>query len=141
MRHPLLGIACIAVLCVILVLGLWPFHSPTNEVTWLKDQNGLRFGDYGTVMDTGVFKGTGSRDEASCTIELWLQAALPNNGGTILTFYSPDNPLQFSVHQSITDLMLQSRGSSSPARAASGRRAARGLHGGFASRARGGAES
>jgi len=116
-RHSLLGIACIAVLCVILVLGLWPFHSPTNEVTWLKDQNGLRFGDYGTVMDTGVFKGTGSRDEASCTIELWLQAALPNNGGTILTFYSPDNPLQFSVHQSITDLMLQSRGSSSPARA------------------------
>jgi hypothetical protein len=116
-RHPLLGIACLAVLCVNLVPGLWPFHSPRNEVAWLKDHNGLRFGDYGTVMSTGVFKGAGSRDEASCSIELWLQSTLPDNGGTILTFYSPDSPLQFSVHQYLTDLILQSWGSTSPARA------------------------
>jgi hypothetical protein len=116
-RHLLLCIACVAVLCGILVAGLWPFHSPRNEVTWLQDQNGLRFGDYGTVMSTGAFRETGSRDEASCTIELWLHAALPSNGGTILTLFAPDNPLQFSLYQSLTDLMLQSGRSSSPNRA------------------------
>jgi hypothetical protein len=117
MKHVLLVIACFGILSGILVAGLWPFHPPRNQVTWLKDKNGLYFGDYGTVMSTGAFSSTGSGNKVSCTIELWLQTALTDTSGTILTFYTPDNPLRFSIHQSLTDLMLQSTRSSSPGRA------------------------
>ena len=116
MRHLLLGIACIASLSGILVAGLWPFHSPRNEVTWLKDRNGLLFGEYGTVMSTGALAGTGSSDPQPCSLELWLEAAT-DNGGTILSFYTPDNPLQLSLYQSHTDFVLQSRRSISPGQA------------------------
>jgi VanZ family protein len=107
MRHLLLTIVCIAVLCGILVAGLWPFHSPRNEVTWLKDRNGLRFGDYGTVRSAGALGQAVSGDPQSCSIELWLR---PGNdyGGTILTLYAADNSIPLSLHQSLADLMLQS---------------------------------
>ena len=114
-KEPLLGIACIAILGVILTLGLWPFHAPRNEVTWLQDRNGLRFGDYGTVTSSGVFQAASSPHESSCSIEIWLQAALADNEGTILTFYVHPQSLRFSLHQSITDLLLQ-RGSARAAR-------------------------
>ena len=51
-------------------------------------------------MSTGAFNGTVSKGEAPLT----------GNGGTILTSYAPDNPLQLSLHQSLIDLMLQSGG-------------------------------
>ena len=62
-----MAIACIAVLLGILVAGLWPFHTPKNEVTWLKDRNGLRFGDYGTVRSTDAldWAGRGTRNLAA----------------------------------------------------------------------------
>jgi hypothetical protein len=108
MRQRLIAITCICVLLVILALGLWPFHAPRNAVAWLKDGNGLRFGDYGTVISSGTFELAGSPNELSCNIEIWLQAALADNEGTILSFYLPNHPPQFSLHQSRTDLTLQS---------------------------------
>ena len=42
MKTRFLDLICVAVLCVILTLGLWPFHSPRNEVTWLGDHGGQR---------------------------------------------------------------------------------------------------
>ena len=48
-----LALICIAVLCTILTLGLWPFHSPRNEVAWLVNHDGLHFGTYGTVISSG----------------------------------------------------------------------------------------
>jgi hypothetical protein len=116
MTHSRLGVLCIFVLAVILTLGLWPFHAPTNEVTWLKDRNGIRFGDYGTVTSTGSLDSTGSAGPQPCSLELWLEAST-DNGGAILSFYAPDNPLQLSLNQSHTDLLLQSRQISSPGRA------------------------
>src|ERR1035438_2632440 len=112
-KQALLGSACIAVLLVILALGLWPFHAPRNAVTWLKDHSGLRLDDHGTVMSAGALDGTGSGDPQPCSIELWLQPA-NDHGGAVLTFYAPENPFRLSVHQSLTDLMLQSGRSGSP---------------------------
>jgi VanZ family protein len=126
MRNLRLGVLCIGVLSVILVLGLWPFHSPRNEVTWLKDRNGISFGDYGTVMSIGSLNGTGLRKQAPCSIELWIKPA-NDDGGTILTFYAPGRPLEFSLHQSITDLMLQCEGLVSPDRARKQRMYVRGV--------------
>src|ERR1022692_1439820 len=112
----LLGILCIASLSGILVAGLWPFHAPNNAVAWLKDRNGLRFGEYGTVLDPRRLPWAGLLDPQPGSIELWLEAAA-DNGGAILSFYAPDNPLQFSLNQSHTDLVLQSRRASSTGRA------------------------
>jgi hypothetical protein len=107
-RDTLLGILCIVVLCGILVAGLWPFRSPKNGATWLKGRNGLLFSDYATVIGAGALTGRGLGDSTDCSIEIWIPAVANNQGGTILSFYTPKHPLEFSLHQSLTDLMLQS---------------------------------
>jgi len=93
-------------LCGILVAGLWPFHSPRNQVHWLDKENGLRFGDYGTILSAGIFENASS-DGLSCSLEIWLEPASPWKVGTLVAFYSPFPPQQFSLQQSHTDLALQ----------------------------------
>ena len=104
-RARLPGLVCLSVLCGILVAGLWPFHAPRNAVTWLENQNGLCFGRYGTIVSSGTFQMAGSGDSSS--LEIWLQPAFPNASHTILSFYTPENPLQFSLHQYFSTLVLQ----------------------------------
>jgi VanZ family protein len=93
-------------LCSILVAGLWPFHSPKNQVHWLENENGLRFGHYGTILSSGIFERTSS-DGPSCSLEIWLEPASTWDTGTLIAFYSPLATRQFSLHQSYTDLALQ----------------------------------
>jgi hypothetical protein len=104
----LIPIGCIAVLAVILCLGLWPFHAPKNDVIWLKDRNGLTFGDYGTVMSTETFRPTGARGLGACTVEISLEPAITDYGGTILSFYTRNQLPGLSLHQSLSDLVVQS---------------------------------
>ena len=73
-RERFLPAICIAVVCGLLVLGLWHFHAPRNEVTRLGNENGLRFADAGTVVSMGEFRV--GRDESSCSIEVWVQPGL-----------------------------------------------------------------
>jgi hypothetical protein len=49
----LLGAASGLVLAGMLVAGLWPFHSPRNQVTWLADGHGARVGRHGTILCSG----------------------------------------------------------------------------------------
>jgi VanZ family protein len=100
------GALAVLTLCGILVAGLWPFHSPKNQVHWLDNENGLRFGDYGTILSSGMFE-SASSDGPSCSLEIWLEPALPWNGGTVVAFYSPSPRRQFSLQQSHYDLALQ----------------------------------
>lgn len=93
-------------LCGILAAGLWPFHSPKNQVHWLDNENGIRFGKYGTILSSGILERTNS-DGAACSLEIWLEPALPWNGGTVVAFYSPSLRRQFSLQQSHYDLALQ----------------------------------
>ena len=93
-------------LCTILVAGLWPFHSPKNEVHWLGNQNGLRFNNYGTVLSAGQSEWA-SLDVLSCSLEIWLMPALTWKTGTVLAFYNSLSHRQFSLRQSDTDLALR----------------------------------
>lgn len=102
-----LGRMCAFLLCGLLVGGLWPFHAPRNEVTWLERYNGLRFGKHGTILGSGAFK-TSLQDEACISLEVWSQPSLMNASNIFLTFYTPENPLQFSLRQYRADLILQS---------------------------------
>jgi hypothetical protein len=106
MKPKLLGALCVAVLCIILTLGLWPFHSPKNDVTWFKSASGLSFGHYGSVHSSGALQTTSSARGIGGSIEIWVQ---PNqwSGGTILAFYEPERRRLFELQQSLSDLKLE----------------------------------
>jgi VanZ family protein len=103
----ILRLLCAFVLCGILVAGLWPFHAPKNEVSWLSNGNGLLFGEYGSLVSAGAFSVRESKEGAPCSFEIWLQPVLPNYSGTILAFYRPENlTVPFALHQSLGDLAI-----------------------------------
>jgi VanZ family protein len=99
-------LGCGAVLCVILFLGLWPFSQPRNAVRWVRDQDGLRFGDRGTIRSSGTFQMTASPEQASSSLEIWLEPELISDSNTILAFSKPENLPQFSVHQYRSSLFV-----------------------------------
>jgi hypothetical protein len=104
MKSNALNFICIAVLCTVLTLGLWPFHSPRNQVFWMEQQNGIRFGRYGTAATSSLIT-TSSVSGAS--IEIWLQPRQIWDSGTFLAFYDPTTHRTLSLRQSQTDLLLQ----------------------------------
>jgi hypothetical protein len=107
MQKKVLGVLCAAVLVGILTAGLWPFRAPKNEVSWLRNGNGLHFGEYGVILSSGA-SFIGLKDGAPCSVEIWLQPDHSDTGGTILAFYTPENRIvAFSVYQSIDDLLLR----------------------------------
>src|SRR5215471_19534380 len=107
MKTRSLDLVCFAVLCVVLTLGLWPFHSPENEVTWLGERSGLRFGRYGTVISSSAFQMSSREGDTSGAIEVWLQPRNIWDSNTFLTFYNPGPRRQFSLRQSEAGLELQ----------------------------------
>lgn len=98
---------CILILCTILTLGLWPFHSPRNNVAWMGNQNGLRFGKYGTVISSGAFQVANPRNNLGASLEIWIQPKRIWDSGTFLAFYKPGNLFQFSMYQLQTDLRIR----------------------------------
>jgi hypothetical protein len=106
-RTRLLGLICVSVLCCILVAGLAPFQRPQNAVTWLEGENGVRFGNYGTIWSSSSFEVAAAQDEPSCSLEIWLQPGRTSGSHTLLSFYTPKKPVQISVHQDHTTLVLR----------------------------------
>ena len=106
---------CAVVLCATLVAGLTPFRRPLNAVTWSADEVGLQFGRYGTVWSDGEFHTTpASYGSAACSLEVWAQPALASAASTILAFYNPENPVQFSVYQYHALLILKRENADDP---------------------------
>jgi glycopeptide antibiotics resistance protein len=102
-----LALICIAVLCIILTLGLWPFHAPLNDVSWLGNHDGLRFRKHGTVISSGAFLISSAPDNSETSLEIWLQPNRVWDFATFLTFYKPENLFQFSLRQSQLDLLVR----------------------------------
>lgn len=103
-----LRIICAGVLCCILVAGLWPFHAPKNNVTWLSQGNGLLLGKYGSIASAAGLDPKPQGAETSCSLEIWLEPKRVRSSGTILAFYQPDRQVTpLSLRQSLGDLVLQ----------------------------------
>jgi VanZ like protein/concanavalin A-like lectin/glucanase superfamily protein len=117
MKPRLWDAICVAVLCVILSLGLWPFHTPKNDVTWLGNRNGLRFGRLSTVFGAGALQTAGAGNEASGSVEIWLHPSRIWDRCTFLAFYAPENSQQFSLRQSDAGLDLKTGTRNDPHRA------------------------
>ena len=110
LRTMLLGAICACVLVGILVAGLWPFHAPRNEVSWLSKGNGLLFGKHGSIVSRGTFKAARLKADSSCSLEIWLEPSRVDSGGTVLAFYSPANRVvTFALRQFVSGLELQRR--------------------------------
>ncbi len=106
-RGTILAILCALVLCGILTAGLWPFHAPRNEVEWLKTENGLRFGRYGTLQSSGTFETSKAGGDTGVSIEIWLQPDRGDDSSTVLGFYESRSSRHFSLRQSHADLVVQ----------------------------------
>jgi hypothetical protein len=102
-----LRVICACVLLGIMVAGLWPFHSPKNEVTWVSHGKGLRFGKYGTVVSAGLFQPDWLHRSDSCSVEIRLEPRGVQGMVTILAFYRrTDDIVPFMIRQSLGDLEL-----------------------------------
>ena len=106
-RKPL-GVICILVLGGILTAGLWPFHSPRNQVSWLAGGQGLQFGPHGTILSSRAFHVAPKQGTAPCSIEIWLEPAPSETSGTVLAFYAREAPRRFSIYQFSTGLVFRS---------------------------------
>ena len=103
-----LAVTCAAILCSILLAGLWPLTPyPKNKVAWLENGHGLHFGHYGTILSADAFKPTDVEGGAPCSLEIWSKPGLINESNTMLAFYSPEQLVSFSLHQSTDDLFFQ----------------------------------
>ena len=104
----ILGLVCAAVLCSILVAGLWPFHAPQNDVTWLVGSRGLHFGHHGTILSSRTFRLTRGEDEPARSLEIWLTpGSVWETPSTLLAFYAPEDAEHFSLHQAYEALVLE----------------------------------
>jgi hypothetical protein len=99
-----LNVICAAVLAITLSLGLWPFHSPSNQVAWLPGRNGITFGSSATVLSDGNVTASSSESEA-VSLEIWAQPHPWLRSATLLALY--DRPDQLRIRQSSTTLRLQ----------------------------------
>jgi VanZ like protein len=106
-RESVLIALSMGILSCIVIAGLWPFSAPKNDVNWIPVRDGLRFGPHGTITSAPKSALNFERKPIFCTIEIWLEAASSDSSSTLLSFYSPDSREQFSLHQSISDLLLQ----------------------------------
>jgi VanZ family protein len=102
----LLRSLCALVLAAILTAGLWPFFPPKNQVSWVRDRNGIRFGGRGIVYASpglarrvaGASLRSGRAETDSCAVEIWLQPeAAPERG--VLAVFSIAGHYYFSLFQ------------------------------------------
>jgi hypothetical protein len=105
-RH-LLRVICELVTGITLTLGLWPFHAPRNDVSWLPNQSGLHFGRFSTAFSSVEFRFKGPTVPASASLEIWLQPRRIWDFSTFLAFYTARRPSSFSLRQAQTSLLLQ----------------------------------
>jgi hypothetical protein len=105
-KSALLRLVCLAVLCITLSLGLWPFHSPRNDVAWLTDGNGIAFGKNGTAMSSDVLITENSTERDCGSVEIWGRPDHWRSSATLLALYRPEYGTQLVLRQSLTDLKV-----------------------------------
>lgn len=89
-----------------LVVGLSPFQSPPNGVSWLEHENGIRIGPHGIVLGPANVESSTEQEE-KCSIEIWVKPLRSSLANTLLAFATSEEPLQLSLRQYRTTLFLQ----------------------------------
>src|ERR1035437_257085 len=103
----IISLLCLFVLGSIVVAGLWPFHAPRNAVSWLTDENGLRFSGHGSAVSAGTFRTNRPSYDTGCSLEILLKPGRITGDSSILAFdSSPDPRLPFLLRQYGTSIAL-----------------------------------
>jgi VanZ like family/Concanavalin A-like lectin/glucanases superfamily len=101
--------ALVTIIAGVLFATLWPFDPfPSNQVSWLPNANGVRFGSHGVIVSKSPLAASMTSAGESCSLELFLSPEETARSYTILNFYVPENPGQFRVRQ-WTDGLLVTR--------------------------------
>jgi VanZ family protein len=108
-RAKFYGVACGFVLVGMLVACLWPFHSPSNEVAWLEQGNGVRLGGHATMVSRGAIMPSDRPAPNAWTLEIWLRPGKTYQSDTILAFYNPARPRGLLLRQWQTDFLVERR--------------------------------
>ena len=91
-----------------LVVGLWPFYVPKNEVRWLNHSSGLSFKKYSSIVSAASLKEHPAQADGGCSLEIWLQPAGVEGKGTVLGFYQRDSrAVPFAIRQYTSGLVLE----------------------------------
>lgn len=102
-----LALICFGILSVMIVAAFWPFEfHPSNHLTWLSGENGLRFNAGGIVLSSRDFELPDSQSTAGVSLELWLEPSQDKYSTALLSFSSHDNPEQFRLRQSHDFLLV-----------------------------------
>lgn len=107
LNEPMLKASLLFMLLATLAATLWPFDPlHRNDVTWVGDGNGLRFGPYGMILSTAEFANEASHHSKSCSLELWLEPGTTKDSSIILDFYHAPTLTDFSLRQEDDSLYL-----------------------------------
>jgi hypothetical protein len=77
-------------------------------MSWLSQQNGVRFGKHGSIVSANPFKAHATQEGNSCSVEIWLKPSRVDSDGMILSFYWPeDRVVPFALRQFRDGLVLE----------------------------------
>jgi VanZ family protein len=96
---------CLGILLGILFAGLRPFNPfPPNGVSWLGNEDGLRFANDSAVLSAGSF--AAGRAAEGCSLEVWIRSTSNRGESTILNFYDAKTLRQTRLLQSGNSYLL-----------------------------------
>lgn len=96
-----LAAICLFILSVMVATAFWPLNPhPANNVSWLRNENGVRFGGAGILRSSGKSLFLNSESPIGASLEIWLEPSQEKYSTALLAFSSPDNPDQFRLRQS-----------------------------------------
>jgi VanZ family protein len=104
-----MGALCLCCTLIILTAGLWPFHAPRNDVAWLEQENGVRFGVHGTILSVSAFETHSFERGDSSSLEIWLEPSRPKGRKTILAFADSGHTEGQFLLQQIGDALIVQR--------------------------------
>lgn len=102
-----LAAICSLIFCGMVGAAFWPFNPfPANQVAWLGEQNGVRFGGGGIILSSRRFEFPDSGMPAGASLELWLEPSQDKVSTSLLSFSPPENPEQLRLRQAQSYLLL-----------------------------------
>ena len=111
MKLKFLRAICIAVLCSILVAGVWPFNPfRPNDTHWITDSGGLSFGTKGGILvSSRPLSAPLTSDEPYGSLEILFEPGSANNTNTFFSLSNHGNPGQLALRQYFDTLEVQHR--------------------------------
>ena len=108
------GVAFLAVFAITFVAGFWPFDiHPKNEVSWLKDRNGVNFHGQSMILSPALWNEPQKSpfQDGAITVELKVRptAEQPSGIDYIFCLYDGKTPEVTLFGQWISHLVIRSR--------------------------------